>query len=130
MDLLVDNQFAVEGLDKELDFTYVDRSELLARSDFLSLHLPSNAHTKGMINRDFLSQMKDDAVLINTSRGGLMNEEALLEKLEACPNFWMGTDVFATEPAGGKKVPFENSLAKHPRVVGTHHIGASTVQSE
>lgn len=74
--------------------------------------------------------MKDDAVLLNTSRGALMDEAAILNKLETCPNFWVGTDVFANEPAGGAKVPFDNELARHPRVVGTHHVGASTVQSE
>ena len=59
-----------------------------------------------------------------------MNEDAILAKLEACPNFWMGTDVFQSEPSSGKLGPFENALAKHPRVLGSHHIGASTLQSE
>lgn len=74
--------------------------------------------------------MRDDAVLINTSRGAVMNEADILEHLDANPNFWLGTDVFPVEPAGGKKIPFDNRLAKHSQVVGTHHIGASTVQSE
>lgn len=55
MNILVDNMFEEPGLDKELDFTYVPRDELLARSDFLSLHAPANAATKGMINAEFLA---------------------------------------------------------------------------
>merc|ERR1719199_881466 len=83
-----------------------------------------------MINAELLGKMKEDSVLINTSRGGLMNEEDILAKLEACPNFWMGTDVFAAEPSSGKLGEFKNTLAAHPRVLGSHHIGASTLQSE
>lgn len=55
MNILVDDMFQEAGLDKELGFTYVPRDELLAQSDFLSLHVPSVAATKGMINKDFLS---------------------------------------------------------------------------
>jgi len=130
MNVLVDNMFPEAGLDKEMNFEYMPRDELLAESDFLTLHVPSVAATKGMINKDFLNKMKPDAVLLNTSRGAVMNEADILEHLEANPNFWLGTDVFPTEPAGGKAVPFESPLSKHPRVVGTHHIGASTMQSE
>ena len=130
LNVKVDNMFQEEGLDKAMNFEYLPRDELLAESDFLTLHVPSVAATKGMINKDFLGKMKKDAVLINTSRGATINETDILEHLDANPNFWFGTDVFPVEPAGGKAVPFESALAKHPRVVGTHHIGASTVQSE
>jgi len=77
-----------------------------------------------MINKDFLNHLKENAVLINTARGNLVVDEDLLAKLEACPNFWYGTDVYNNEPAG--KGDFESAIAKHPRVYGTHHIGAST----
>ena len=74
--------------------------------------------------------MKKDAVLINTSRGTIVNEEHLLAHLEANKNFWFGTDVFNGEPAGTKEVAFTHPIAQHPRVYGSHHIGASTKQSE
>jgi D-3-phosphoglycerate dehydrogenase / 2-oxoglutarate reductase len=83
-----------------------------------------------MVNKDFLSHMKPDAVLLNTSRGTVVNEEHLLAHLEANKNFWFGTDVFNGEPAGTKEVAFTHPLAQHPRVYGSHHIGASTKQSE
>ena len=83
-----------------------------------------------MVNKDFLSHMKPDAVLLNTSRGTVVNEEHLLAHLEANKNFWFGTDVFNGEPAGTKEVAFTHPIAQHPRVYGSHHIGASTKQSE
>jgi D-3-phosphoglycerate dehydrogenase len=78
-----------------------------------------------MVNQDFLSKMKDNAVLINTSRGDVVDEDALLAKLESCPDFWCGLDVFKGEPSA-KACDWAHPLAKHPRVYGTHHCGAST----
>ena len=87
--------------------------------------------TKGMVNKDFLSCMKPDAVLLNTTRGTVVNDTDLLEHLETNKNFWYGTDVFNGEPpTSNTELPFDNALAKHPRVYGTQHIGASTKQSE
>ena len=79
-----------------------------------------------MVNQEFLAKMKDDAMLINTSRGDVVDEEALLAKLEACPNFWVGTDVFKGEPAVKETHDWNHPIASHPRVYGTHHCGAST----
>lgn len=72
--------------------------QLLAQSDIVSVHTPKTPQTVGMVNEEFLGKMKDDAMLINTSRGDVVNEPALLAKLEACPKFWVGTDVFTGEP--------------------------------
>ncbi len=72
--------------------------------------------------------MKKDAVLINTARGNNIVDADLLEHLDANPDFWVGTDVYNNEPAG--KGAFDSPLAKHPRVYGTQHIGASTKQAE
>ena len=82
-----------------------------------------------MVNKEFLGQMKKNAVLINTSRGAVINDDDLLAHLEAEKDFWYGTDVFNGEPSG-KEGEFVNSIAKHPRCYGTHHIGASTKQAE
>ena len=73
--------------------------------------------------------MKADAMLINTARGNVVNEEALLAKLEACPDFWVGTDVYNGEPTA-KACDFQHPISQHPRVYGTHHCGASTQQAE
>lgn len=69
--------------------------------------------------------MKDDAMLINTARGNVIVDADLLEKLNSCPNFWYGADVYNNEPTG-KDGAFDTLLTKHERVYGTHHIGAST----
>lgn len=69
--------------------------------------------------------MRPDAVLINTSRGTVVNENDLYDHLEANKNFWFGTDVYNGEPTI-KEGPFDHFIAKHPRVYGAHHVGAST----
>jgi D-3-phosphoglycerate dehydrogenase len=95
----------------------------------VSLHTPGTPETKGMVNKDFLSKMKNDAVLINTARGTVINDVDLLAHLEESKNFWYGTDVFNGEPTA-KEIAWDNPIAKHPRVVGHHHVGASTKQAE
>jgi len=111
MNVFVDDSFnKVAGLDKALDFTYLDRESLLKECDFLTLHVPANPSTRGMINRDFLRKMKSDAVLLNTARGSLNNECDIIEHLNANPNFWMGTDVYSKEPTLASD-SFNNYLA-------------------
>lgn len=131
LNIRVYNRTKKAGLDKKLGFIYEDSIEdLLKNSDIVSIHTPATADTKNLVNSHFLSHMKPDGVLINTSRGTVVNEADLLAHLESHPNFWFGTDVFNGEPAGTKEVPFTHPIAQHPRVYGSHHIGASTKQSE
>lgn len=108
----------------------MSQDELLATADIVSIHTPATPQTKGMVNAEFLGKMKPDAMLINTSRGAVVVEEALLEKLEACPDFWVGTDVYNGEPTVKACSDFNHAIASHPRVYGTHHCGASTQQAE
>lgn len=103
--------------------------ELAAQCDIISIHCPSLPVTKGMINADFLGKMKPDGVFINSARGDLVNEEDMAAHLEANEGFWFGADVWQGEPSS-TTAEFDHALAKHPRVVGTHHIGASTLQAE
>lgn len=102
--------------------------ELAKSSDIITFHVPSNPHTKRMINKDFLRNVKENAVIINTSRGDIVDDEALIEAMNT-KNIRVGLDVFNNEPseATGK---FETALSKHPNVYGTHHIGASTEQAQ
>jgi D-3-phosphoglycerate dehydrogenase / 2-oxoglutarate reductase len=103
--------------------------EIAKQADIISLHVPALKETLKMVNKEFLALLKPDAVLINTARADLVVEEDLLERLEKVKGFWYGSDVFSAEPAD-KKAVYENKLAKHPKVVGTHHIGASTKEAE
>lgn len=104
------------------------REALLAQCDIVSLHLPANEKTRGMVDRDFLARMKPGATLINTSRGELVDEAALADAIES-RGIRAGLDVYHNEPAGGEG-GFESAIARHPGVCGTHHIGASTAQAQ
>lgn len=79
-----------------------DVSYLLQSSDYVSISVPNNVHTKGMVDSAFLSQMKGGACLINTSRADIVKEEELLSHLQSQPSFFYATDVFKGEPSKGK----------------------------
>ena len=114
---------------EELGITMVDSiEELVSTSDIVSLHVPSNADTKHLVDERFLARMKKGAILLNTSRGDVVDERALLEALDA-GRVRAGLDVFDDEPGSGKG-SWDSRLASHPQVVATHHIGASTAQAQ
>ncbi len=109
--------------------TYVDDlAELLATSDIVSLHVPGAPDTKGLVDADFLAKMNDGAILLNTSRGDVVDEAALITAMDE-RGLRAGLDVFVDEPGSGTG-EFTSALAAHPSVVGTHHIGASTEQAQ
>jgi D-3-phosphoglycerate dehydrogenase len=122
---------SAEVLDRltALDVRYVDDLLALAAAcDILSFHVPASADTKGMVGREFLAAARPGAVLINTSRGDIVDEGALLEAMDA-KGIRVGLDVYVNEP-GGDQGRFDSALARHPNVYGTHHIGASTDQAQ
>lgn len=102
----------------------VDKDTLLARSDVLSLHTVLSARTQGIIGRAELARMKPTAYLINTSRGPLVDEAALVEALRAGRLGGAGLDVFSVEP-----LPADHPLRSTPNVVMTPHLGYVTRES-
>jgi D-3-phosphoglycerate dehydrogenase len=96
----------------------VSFDELLSQADVISLHMPCTAETTNLINRTTLAKMKPDAVLINTSRGGLVDEDALLEALEAKRIFGAGLDVLKVEPP-----PKDHPFFKLKNVTLAPHLG-------
>lgn len=96
---------------------------VLAKSDFLTLHVPF-AGGKALIGKDEIAKMKKGAVIINASRGGVVDETALLEALDSGYLRGAGLDVFDNEPTPRKE------LLTHPRVSLSPHIGASTVEAQ
>ena len=105
-----------------------DDATLLSDADIVSLHVPLNDETLGLVNADFLGMCKDGAWIINTSRGEIVDEPALIDALDN-RGMRAGLDVFADEPSASAGA-FVSPLAQHPSVYGTHHIGASTEQAQ
>jgi D-3-phosphoglycerate dehydrogenase / 2-oxoglutarate reductase len=102
--------------------------ELLQGSDIVTLHVPATDETIGMVDGRFLELLPERAILLNTSRGDLIDETALLEAIDA-KGLRVGLDVYPDEP-GSSTGRWSSKLAEHPNVVGTHHIGASTEQAQ
>jgi glyoxylate reductase len=97
--------------------------ELLARADIVSLHVPLSESTHHLIGPAELAQMKPTAVLVNTARGPVIDDDALVDALEAGTIFGAGLDVFEGEPAVNPR------LLTAPRVTLLPHIGSATVQT-
>ena len=97
----------------------VSLDEGLARADVVSLHTPLTAQTTGLINRDRLAQMKPGAILINTARGGVVDEAALVETLDAGHLYGAGLDVFENEPR------VHPGLVERDNVVLSPHVGSA-----
>ena len=105
-----------------------DIHALAAACDVLSFHVPANDDTKGMINADLLGQMQDGAILLNTSRGEIVDDEALIAAMDS-KGIRAGLDVYNGEPTSGR-ADYSSALAQHANVYGTHHVGASTEQAQ
>lgn len=113
---------------EDLGVTMVGSTEeLVSSSDIVSLHVPSCAATRNLVDARFLGWMRPGAILLNTSRGEVVDEAALLDALDSGA-VRAGLDVFADEP--GSTGPWDSALGRHPQVVATHHIGASTTQAQ
>jgi D-3-phosphoglycerate dehydrogenase len=102
--------------------------DVARHADAVSVNVASSAETKNLVNAEFLAAMRPGAYLINTSRGSVVDETALLEAI-ASKGIRAGLDVFQNEPAGSKGV-FDCALVKAPGVYVTHHVGASTDQAQ
>lgn len=98
--------------------------DLLVQADFITIHTPLNAHTRGMLSTEQFARMKDGVFIIDAARGGVLDEDALLAALESGKVAGAALDVFATEPPG------QAALVCHPKVVATPHIGAQTVEAQ
>ena len=103
---------------------FVDLDTLLRESDILSLHCPLTGETRGMINREALAKMKDGAILINTGRGAVLEEAAVVEALDSGKLYAVGADVFSGDPCGR-----DNPLANHPRCIATPHVAWTPVET-
>lgn len=121
MQILYTNRQPVPaGLERDLGASFVELDELVQRSDFVSLHCPLTPKTRHMFNRKILSSMKQGSILINTARGPVVDEKALVEALEQGPLRAAGLDVFEDEPNVHPK------LLTLPNVLLAPHVGSAT----
>jgi glyoxylate reductase len=115
MEILYHNRSRNEGAENELDARYADLDELLETADFVSVHTPLTGETRHLIGPEELEKMKPTAVLVNTSRGPVVDEEALADALADGRIFAAGLDVYEEEPkVRPKLLELENAvLAPH-----------------
>jgi len=100
-----------------------DWEEMISKADFITLHVPFSGG-KPLIGKEEIAKMKDGAFIINTSRGGTVDEDALLEGLNNGKLGGAGLDVFDQEPTP------QDELINHPKITLTPHIGASTLEAQ
>jgi phosphoglycerate dehydrogenase-like enzyme len=120
----VDAVAAPAGVERELGARRVGLDELLATSDVVTLHTPLNADTLGLIDEAAIARMKPGAILINTSRGPVVDEAALVAALKAGRIAGAGLDVFQEEPIGG-----DHPLLGMDNVVLTPHVAGTTIDT-
>ncbi|OYD40331.1 D-glycerate dehydrogenase [Sphingobacterium sp. WM] len=124
MPIIYHNRNRHPEMEEKLGAKYVSFEELLAQSDVLSIHANYSPEYHGLFNKDVFSQMKENAILVNTARGGFVNELDLDEALKAGEIWGAGLDVTDPEPM----LP-DNPLLKQERVCVLPHIGSATLEA-
>ena len=109
----------------KLDVELVSLDELFERSDAITVHVPRNKETTGLLCGETFAKMKRGVLIVNAARGGIVDEPSLLEALDSGQVGGAALDVFVEEPP-----PSDHPLVVHPRVICTPHLGASTEQAQ
>ena len=125
MKILAYDPFISKERADQLGCTLVELDLLFAEADYISMHVPKTPETTHLINAQALAKMKPTARIINCSRGGIVDEEALVEALKAGKIAGAALDVFETEPLGESKLRELGS-----KVILTPHLGASTAEAQ
>jgi len=125
MHLLVYDPYVPDEHIRQMPAEPVELENLLGRADYVSLHVPLTDATRSIVNRERLVLMRPSAYLLNCARGELVDQAALLAALDAGQIAGAGIDVYPSEP-----VSADNPLPRHPRVLATPHLGASTVEAQ
>lgn len=124
MEVLYHNRRQNVLAEKRLEVTYVSLDELLERSHFVSLNTPLTAETRNLIGREELQMMRQDAILVNTARGGVVDHDALTEALR---EGWIaGAALDVTEP---EPLPRQHPLLSEERAIILPHLGSATVRT-
>lgn len=124
MEVLAYDPYVSEEVGRDHGVTLVDLDDLLAQSDYISLHTALMPETENMINAETIAQMKDGVILVNAARGKLIDETALAQALKSGKVKAAGLDVYRREP------PVDSPLIGLPNVVHTPHLGASSLEAQ
>ncbi len=124
MEVVAYDPYVSEEVGRDHGVTLVDLDDLLAQSDYISLHTALMPETESMINADTIAQMKDGVIIVNAARGKLIDEAALAAALQSGKVRAAGLDVYRKEPPEG------SPLIGLPNVVHTPHLGASSVEAQ
>jgi D-3-phosphoglycerate dehydrogenase len=125
MQVLASDAFVTPELARREGVELVELPELLSRADYITVHTPLTRDTRGILNDEAFATTKDGVRVINCARGGIIDEAALLRALESGNVGGAALDVFEQEPA-----PTDHPLIKHPKVISTPHLGASTQEAQ
>ena len=123
MNVIVNNLIEDET---DLNVKFVDKETLLSQSDFITAHIPFGKGATALIGENEIAKLKDGVILINTARGGVFDESAMLNGLKSGKIRSLGIDVFTIEPV----TEAQKELLNHPNVCATPHIGGSTVEGQ
>lgn len=124
MKVIAFDPFLTQERADEIGVEKVELDELFARADFITIHVPKNKHTTGLINKDSIAKMKDGVRIINCARGGIIVEADLKDALDSGKVAGAALDVYEVEPAK------ENVLFGNDKVICTPHLGASTTEAQ
>lgn len=122
--IALDPFLPVEVADK-LDVQLVDLDGLIKRSDYITIHIPKNKDTEGLIGSVQFEMMKEGVRIVNVARGGIIDEAALTDALKSGKVAGAAVDVYSKEP-----IESDNPLLTAPNIVTTPHLGASTIEAQ
>jgi D-3-phosphoglycerate dehydrogenase / 2-oxoglutarate reductase len=124
MRVIAHDPFAAREKAEALGISLVDIDQLAREADFISIHSPRTEQTRGMFNAGLFARMKKGVFLVNCARGGIVVEKDLIAALDDGTVRGAGVDVFDKEP------PEDWALARHPRVIASPHLGATTEEAQ
>lgn len=125
MDVMVYDPFLTQEAAQQMGVTVADVDTIIEKADMLTVHCPLNNETRGLVNAARLAKMKPTALVVNCARGGIIDEEALLEALQSKKIAGAALDVFGQEP-----LPADHPFRTLPNVVLTPHLAASTAEAQ
>jgi len=124
MNVIAYDPFISKEVAEKQGIEIVELDEIFNKSDYITIHTPLTKETRGLINKDAFKKMKDGVMIINCARGGLIEEEALIEALDSGKVARAAIDVYEKEP------PEDWTVINHPKIICTPHLGASTAEAQ